>query len=176
MFREWLNKNSGVVTVVAVVVLVLALGLVVWNMKGGRGPRVSGKDYYYDLNTKKLIVDKSGQHPPFQVSTGSQPAVGVVVYACGEGACGTESQRKIGFLWRYTTKGLALAQEVAKLPATPENADRRGELSMQMEQEKEYRMVDSDKWLAASDPQAQGMLGSLYGNCPGSKKLEVCVP
>lgn len=176
MLREWLNKNSGVVTVVAVVVLVLALGIVVMNMRGGRGAAGSGKAYYYDLNAKKLVVDKALQSPPFQISTGSQPAVGVVVYACGQGACGTEKERKIGFLWRYNAKGLSLAQEMDRLPNNADNAARRSELLLQMEQQKEYCLPDSDKWLPASDPQAQTLLGSLYGNCPGSKKMEICVP
>jgi len=173
--REWLNRNSAMVTVVAVVVLVAALGLVVWNMSSGRSGGAA-QAYFFDPNTQQLIPADAMKAPPFQVSTGPEQAVGAVVYACGEGACGSEKSRQIGFLWRYTPKGLELAQQIASMGNTQDDLERRGLLAPQLELEKQYRKPDSDKWLNANTPETDQLLGTVYTACPSSKKAEICAP
>lgn len=87
--RDYMNNNSSVVTIVAVVVLVIALGIIVMTSKGPGRSGYIVDIYFFDLNTGKVFIGKSDQRPP--IATDSGPTTdgkkaGVLAYisACGE--------------------------------------------------------------------------------------------
>lgn len=89
--REFMNNNSALVTILAVVVLVVSLGVIIMNTRGPGVARTIDL-YFYDLNTGKLFTAKSDQIPPIEAPSGplqGQPGnlpagVRAHVYACGE--------------------------------------------------------------------------------------------
>ncbi|MBI1335567.1 MAG: hypothetical protein GC164_01240 [Phycisphaera sp.] len=87
--REWLNKNSAMVTIVAVGLLCVSLGAIILQSSGRRGgPRVVDV-YYFDLSSGKVITAKSDQFPPIDTGSpntpeGMPPGVRAYLFACGE--------------------------------------------------------------------------------------------
>ena len=87
--REWLNKNSAVVTIAAVVLLVVSLGIIIMTLRPKRyKPRIVDV-YYFDLGANRTFVAKSNEIPPVEGPSGSQaggPPMGVRAYlfACGD--------------------------------------------------------------------------------------------
>lgn len=89
--RDFLNNNSALVTILAVVVLVISLGVIIMQTRG-RGPMGPIDLYFYDLKTGKLFIAKSDQIPPIdapggplETPQGPKPAgVRAHVFACGE--------------------------------------------------------------------------------------------
>src|SRR5690606_5765079 len=84
--REWMNNNSALVTIGAVVLLVIALGIILLQTGDGitSGPIMM---YYYDLNEGRLIQVMSDQPAPVETASGphdGMPAgVRAHVYTCG---------------------------------------------------------------------------------------------
>ncbi|MEM8739453.1 MAG: hypothetical protein AAGG38_13400 [Planctomycetota bacterium] len=85
-----MNKNSAVATIVAVLVIVLALGLIVLrNQRPGLG---DFEVFYYDLNTQKVFTAKAEAIPPIDSGGGtySYPdgeygsGVRADIYSCGD--------------------------------------------------------------------------------------------
>src|SRR5690606_22803013 len=88
-FRDWLNKRSAIVTVLAVVVLIAALGFIIMQARGKPYRPQIVPVYYYDLGSGKLFTAMSDQIPPIQSDSGSGPGgmpqgVRAYVYACGD--------------------------------------------------------------------------------------------
>src|SRR5688572_11816004 len=90
--RDWMNNNSALVTIAAVVLLVISLGVIIMQTKprGSVGPV---ELYYYDLNTGKLFVAMSDQNPPIDAPSGGfrgpdGPPAGVRAHVFGCGNCG----------------------------------------------------------------------------------------
>lgn len=88
--RETLNNNAAAVTLVAVVVLIVALGIMLWSNQGSK--QRAWKAYYFDLNTQTIFADEPGKAVPFDRGTGvfsyfdgdHGPAVRATVYTCGD--------------------------------------------------------------------------------------------
>jgi hypothetical protein len=89
--RDWMNNNSAVVTILAVVILVISLGVIIMQTRGRGAPRTIDL-YFYDLNTNQLFVARSDQIPPIPAPSGplrGQPGdlpagVRAHVFACGD--------------------------------------------------------------------------------------------
>ncbi|MEM9916355.1 MAG: hypothetical protein AAF911_15475 [Planctomycetota bacterium] len=88
--REFLNNNSAVATIVAVVLLVMALGVIIWQ---NQGPQPRQLDvFYYDLNTQEVFVDDLSRVVPFDRGNGAYEfadgprgsAVRAMIYTCGD--------------------------------------------------------------------------------------------
>jgi hypothetical protein len=71
--REWLNNNSAVATVGAVVLMVIALAFIYFQMLGAPEGRSAYSAYYYDLNTERVLVDTLAAAP---IETDSGPHKG----------------------------------------------------------------------------------------------------
>ncbi|MCC6683100.1 MAG: hypothetical protein IT445_19560 [Phycisphaeraceae bacterium] len=90
--RETLNNNSSLVTILAVVVLVVALGIIVMTSKGPSGSASVVNVYFFDLNTNKLFITESSNFAPADAPSGptdkgNKAGVMAYVYVCGE--CGS---------------------------------------------------------------------------------------
>lgn len=176
--RDWMNNNSAVVTVGAVVILILSLGYIVWSSKsGGYGPRVIDV-YYYDLNTNKLFTAKSDQIPPIETESGpvqgsNAPAgVRAYVFACND--CSDEADRFIGWLEMYTPDAKAI---LSQPPAeTPEQAAEREQRQYEVwESGQLVRAPDGTTWARANTPEAMAVTSKIEGKCPGGAP-KPCLP
>lgn len=109
--RSWINRWSSQVTVVAIVLLGLALFIVI---KTGRpaGYSTPVSVYYYDLNTGELFAALSTEIPPIEAPSGPLPngkpaGVRAFVYSCGD--CSDPAQRRVAWLEKYTARAKARA-------------------------------------------------------------------
>lgn len=89
--REYLNNNSAVATIIAVVVLMIALGIMVWSNRGGGGAG-SGQMFYYDLNTQTISRQPRTSPSPLDTGNGTfkyfdgnlGSSVRATIFACDE--------------------------------------------------------------------------------------------
>lgn len=109
--RSYMNNNPAIVTVAAIVVLLICLGLIYRSLAGGGGTAQTIDVWYYDLNTGDLFVESSDSQPPIEAPSGpfeGHPAgVRAYVFACEESGCDDPAQRKIGYLEMYTADAKA---------------------------------------------------------------------
>lgn len=102
-FREWLNNNSAVTTIGAIVILLISLTIMLWRsgFVGGSSPHTDA--YYYDLKTHKLFVAQAGQIPPIDAPSGGKDnGVAAAVFSVTN-ASGS-SHRFIGWLERASDR------------------------------------------------------------------------
>jgi len=98
--RTWLNNNSAVTTIGAVVLLLVALVVLSWT-NGLFGSGSGGVDsYYYDLKTKKLFTADAQKVPPITAPSGANNGVLAHVFSCGD--CSAASSRYVGWLEKFT--------------------------------------------------------------------------
>jgi len=108
--RDWMNKNSGTVTLVAVIFLMLALVAIGRSIGIGPGPTPPEIDgYYYDVDTDKVFISRVNSLPPIVVpgSAAGAKATGAraFVFACKD--CGDEKDRYVGWIELYTPEAKA---------------------------------------------------------------------
>ena len=103
--REWLNQNSALATVVAVIILILALGAIVWQNKP-RNMKVPKYQWYYDTGTGKLFPEAFGQLAPIKAPSGEE---GVTAFAFWCDGC--ENEPEVLYLTRYTEESKAMMLE-----------------------------------------------------------------
>lgn len=107
--REWANKNSVVVTVGVILVLLFAVGFIVKSAtRGGAGP--AKPKWFYCLETQQLFGTDIRSISPIESPWGGE-GVEATVYFCGD--CKGDPQ--IAYLTKYNPeiKG-AIEQMVAK--------------------------------------------------------------
>jgi hypothetical protein len=187
--REWLNKNSAVVTIAAVVLLILSLAFIIMNISGPPRPRERVIPvYFYDLNTNQLFVGQSDQVPPIYAPSqpdkqGIPKGVRAFVYSCGE--CDDESERFIAYLEMYTPEAKAARERMQRIVRGEEQPPGdMGEGSaeaaeMQMyemwEQGRLMRLLNDDNWVPAMSEEAMQMLQHLERMCDGTVPKH-CLP
>jgi hypothetical protein len=86
--REKLNKNQSITTIVTIVIIVVAIGIIVWQMMPERMPVIVSKSYYSNDDGKTFFEDTSDKIVPYEkdgkevvkahvfVCPGGQPFVG----------------------------------------------------------------------------------------------------
>lgn len=85
----WINRNPSLASVMAVGLLVLALGLIVWQVLG-EDADTTVEAYYLDLEAGELFLSSANELPPIETPTGGGRGVRAHVYACGECPAGLE--------------------------------------------------------------------------------------
>lgn len=159
--RNWLNNNSAVVTILAVVMLILSLGaIIIMNRGSSYTPRVYDV-YFYDLNTKKLFVGKSNQYAPIATPDGGDRGVRAYVFSCGD--CGDESQQFIGYLEMFKPEAKKFFENPESF--TPE------QLANQPDLYEEGRLVRAEaenaKWVNANSMDGMKLADLAYTRCNG---------
>ncbi|MCE9591069.1 MAG: hypothetical protein K8S99_11150 [Planctomycetes bacterium] len=117
-FRAWLDKNSAMVTIVAVMALLVSLVYIFMYSRGGEvtpGPRMQ---YFFDLGAKvnnpldALFPALDSEVPPIRgaisgakMPDGSEAGVGAQVFACG--SCADKSKLFIAYIEKYTPEARA---------------------------------------------------------------------
>jgi len=160
--RDWVNNNSAAVTVGAVVVLIISLGVIISN-SGGRSTNIApGEAWYYDTVTKEYFTGEATHIPP--IDHNGNEAVRAHFFTCGQ--C-TEEARFIGYFEKYT------AEAKSKIESNPE--------AMEMYYEVEFQgrlfseTGEPDTWVEAESPEGRMITQKLHTKCP-PKKLRYCPP
>ncbi|MFP4144471.1 MAG: hypothetical protein ACLFV3_04950 [Phycisphaeraceae bacterium] len=159
--REWLNKNSALVTVVAVVILVVALGVILLS-GGENNPTAERESYYYDLNTGEIFTASAALDPPFETDAGGE-GVSAAIFGCGE--CPedlsgmTEADLKENNLYL-----LYLLRSPVEGEGVPPNEDM-------------VRRPNMNEWIPAFTPPGEGVMYPGSIPCPGGRQEIVrCQP
>ena len=116
--RTWVNDNSAIVMILAVLLLLVAL-FFIFSMGDTPVNAQNRKQWLYNIDTKTLYKDSMTLVPPVKTEDGT--AVMALVYACGD--CDDDPQQ-IAYLRKLTDEGKRLQEEenkrmeeLAKLPA-----------------------------------------------------------
>jgi hypothetical protein len=138
-YRAWINKNSALTTILAIVFLAGAMIAIVYQLLPKTYPPMNIDGYYYDLENDKLFVARVGDLPPIAVPgspAGAKPmGARAMVFACHD--CKDEKDRYIGYIEIYTpeAKEALAAASRAPAPGTDTSAPpgpAAGMMSMQM--------------------------------------------
>ncbi len=185
--REYLNNNSAVATIVAVVLLIVALGIIYWTT----GSRNAGPiaTYYYDMTTQKLVAAEA-QIPPFDTGSSQYtysgnetgPAgVQAQVYSCTDSCDDIEPGMTIeqveaagghvAYFSRYSMEGKRLMEEAntggAIDPAIYDNP----EMNQQL-----YATPGSDQWISEMSDAGQQVLANFGSKCGPGETATPCLP
>ncbi len=101
--RKWINQNPRIVVGIAMASVVILLVIVIWLSIPEKVVVVQEyeKEWFYDLNTGKLFVARSGQIPPVEAPSGPLPdgkKAGVRACVLSYTDEPNEGERFIGFL------------------------------------------------------------------------------
>jgi len=155
--RETLNQNPAITTGATAVIILVALGFIVYQLVGG-GPSIPSESYYTtDVSSPEaalaaLFVDDISKIPPFE--KGGKDAYRAQVFTCDNG-----KTKFVAYCERYTPEAKQKMNEMrtSKEPPTP-GAD------MIMMQGVEYCKPGSNEWINQSDfTKVQGV---LQPKCP----------
>jgi len=109
--RESLNRNPAITTGATVGIILLAIGIIVWEVVPGRGVRASIKGYYTDDDGATYFADDVTKVPPFD-HEGKQ-AVRCYIFTCpGRG-------KFVAYLEEYTKETQAKMLNRISGPTAP---------------------------------------------------------
>ncbi len=182
--RDTLNNNSAVVTVGAVAILVMALGILFYSQSGGTSGRVNvpQERYFYDLKDKTLYKVSMDTISPSPAPSGGE-GVEAFVMTC-EDSCGgkdlsgmtAEQVAEQGFFIAYlermsdrTRRQIEQARE--KNPGSPAAM-----MGMEMMMDNQFRTVSDERWIPQSNPRFRQLQESLMARCPNKRYPTRCFP
>jgi hypothetical protein len=193
--RKFLNDYSGLVAVLALVVMIGALWQAFFGGSGGRTYVPPTEVYFYDLVGGKLFVASVKDYPPIDNPEGTklkngQPAgVKANVFSCG--SC-KEGEWQIGYLETYQPKArdaqMKMDAEMEKLAAAaatnPEGGPGMPALTgpnpEYMRQISEGHMVARvkapTKWFKMEEPEGAQIVNEGVTKCPDGKYPTPCYP
>lgn len=203
--RDWLNNNSAVVTILAVVILILSLGFIIMQASGPKYKAQIVDVYYYDLGNGTIFTAKSNEIPPIESKSGPGPAgnpqgVRAYVFSCGD--CKNESERFVGWLEMYTREAKEMMQSPNRMgpgmppppgspnaaPGSPAAAPGSPAAPAGQAQppgpeffdfwEKGHlvRTVEEDSWVQANSPEGFAIMQALQGKCGQGAIPKPCFP
>jgi len=163
--REYVNNNSAVVTICAVVLLLLSLGFIIMRLGGGSKYRPRVVDvYYYDIGDGQLFTALSNEIPPIDAPSGKQ-GVRAYVFACGD--CANESERFIGWMEMYTPDAKRI---MTSPPTEAENMD-----AFEVMERGHLVSADGRNWVSANGEQGFQVMESMQSRC-GQTAPTPCYP
>ncbi|MAE68166.1 MAG: hypothetical protein CMJ18_28280 [Phycisphaeraceae bacterium] len=168
--REWLNDNSAVATILAVLVLIAALTyLIRSNTSGGKGNRPKAQ-YFFDEASGELV-----EAPITELAPDDGGRVKAIVYSCSD--CGADPQ--VAWLEKYTKaarkKLLDIKQQRAD-GAAPTAPMGFGPEMMLMGEGKLVKEKGGKKWYKANSEKGRTIQGSLRNICGQGVRIEFCYP
>lgn len=183
--RERLNRNSALVTVLVVALLLVSLGFFVLQ---GRQPvyQPPAQAYFYDLSSNqanpmdRLFLAKATDVPPISAPSGTTMPDGTPtgvranLFACGDCAKG---KLFIGYLDLLTkdAKDAQIQAQSASAATTPTPLD--PQLVGRWEAGHLIRTVEEDHWVPIKSPQGEEILNALEEHCKGTGKApRPCYP
>ena len=168
--REWMNNNSALVTVIAVVVLIGALFFLVQSM---RTPKATIRPmWFYCLQEERLFLAEAGSIAPIESPWGAE-AVQAIVYFCGD----CDEEPTIRYLLKYTEQSKAEQEKQRKLME-----EKGAKPTMYMDPFMRspggqlFSAVDEVEWIDSFDPRAGALLKVMPECDDGSKPIYSCFP
>lgn len=183
--REFLNNNSAVATIVAVVLLVIALGIIVWQNKGPSAGQY--ESFYYDLNTQEIFVDDATLSAPFDRGTGTYEyfdgakgsAVRAIIFTCNDpadikaGMTLAEIEAAGGFIAYLERLSPQMIEMQAKLDAGQELAEQDYMLDMGGGL---ISTIDGQVWLSQESEQGMQLVSASFSRCGAGQNPKICRP
>ena len=171
--RGWINQQNPriIIGITAVCVLVL-LTTVIGLLSPGEAPKVKEykKAWFYDLNTGKLFIAKSGLIPPIKAPSGplgnGKPA-GVKAHVFTYAYEPNESERFIGFL--ETTDPNAVRD-------SSESGKPRTDSAKSWGQGKLFRRVQDEQWIPGSSKEGRAILDGVFLPNENGERARYCRP
>lgn len=183
--RDFVNNNAAGATIVAAVLLLFALGVIVWQNKGPT-PR-EFQAFYYDLNTRSLFVESGVRTTPFERGSGTfeypdgkkGSAVRAIIWTCNDPA--------------EIEAGMTLAQIqaaggfVAYLERmTPQMIARQTKIDTgQILTEDDYAVdyddtlistIDGQAWFTPRSDQGRQLISDMASRCGPNQRPRACLP
>ena len=165
-----------VATLVAVLILIIALFLVFKRIGGNRYSSQITQTYYFVLDSGELVAAPAQQISPIATEDG-RTAVEAMVLTCG--SC-SESDRFVAYLAKYSDETKArLEQYNAELEQLdPENEEHQEMLSRMQRDYEEGLLVASaeqpTRWVKMNSPQGTEII-NYRADC-GDKRIKPCYP
>ncbi len=162
--RQTINENSMVMSIVAVVVVVLAIAWCVHVADPGQG-NVGNRDaYYINYKTGAISVKSADTRVPL---AGQPDLVQVIYFSCN--SCHT---KKAAYYMEYSPQALKALQQMKAQPAGRPMAPMAAQL--QYGDQLVSRPTNPPHWVPEASPQG-GKIMATRG-CPNGKVFEICLP
>lgn len=171
--RNWLNNNSAVVTILAVVVLILSLATIILSTRQGSFTPQDVPYYFYDLDAKELFVGKSSQTPPIDTPAGGKRGVKAYVYSCGD--CADESTRFVGYLEMYTPEAKEMQEKMNRNDGSINYDDPNNDPMMVVDRGRRIADVKGEKWFSYDSVDGVKIIEYPSTRCPDGSFRE-CYP
>ena len=176
-FREWVNNNSALATIIAVLVLISALVYMVSSSTGSKSKTPTHR-WYYDVDAGKLFTDTVDNIGPFEAPSGGE-AVEAIIYGCGD--C---DDLKIAWLIKYTEE---MKEEMIQFNQKIKDLESgNGEIifsplalippAMMGSEGKLYSKEKPIDWVEATSSDAMSFMQGAYHCPPGVKVHSACFP
>ncbi len=175
--RAAINSHAATATALAVVILSVALGVMLWS-SADRGPRAADNAYFYDPIVDELFLGDPGQLPPIEGPSGERVAVRAHLFSCGPCPAPAEvvglgreeieaaTGAYVAYLTRYTDEALELA------------AGRERDAEAMRRIHLEGRLVRSprhERWVAAHEGAGRRIQAQARLRC-GEAPAQACEP
>ena len=188
--REWINRNSALVTVFSVFLLVYALIYLLAHAPTQFVPIT--KAYYYDIQTGQLFEGGVQEIPPIGTPDGStkngMPAgVRANVFTCTD--CNDPNARYIGFLETYTPEAQEAQlqlQEIASRNIEVNDSDPNAQTAPDtnevdlMDTVAKGRLIaspdDLENWFTMETEEGAKLANNAMKKCPDEKYPIQCFP
>ncbi len=182
--RETLNTHPGLVAGTAIVLALLAVGVLVWSA-ADRGPTFAGGMYYYDMEADALFVAEPGQFPPIPAPSGERAGVRAHVFGCGPGDCPgarrlagkswqqieSETDAFVGYFQRYSDEAQRFITRAMDEDDPPvdqmQQAEARGLL---------VRAPGDTEWVAQHSVRGGQIVDQAAQRCDDPRSLRRCDP
>jgi hypothetical protein len=142
--RETLNKNQQYTTIATIAIIVIAIGIIIWQMMPERPIRVVTKSYYTIDDGKTYFADTADKLAPYDKD--GKEAVRAHVFQCGSG------EPFVGYLEKLDPR---VKDKLDAFFADPKNKGKM--MPGQIEAEESGRMVKRPgdaKWVPEMSPAA----------------------
>ncbi|MCC7191866.1 MAG: hypothetical protein IT444_03695 [Phycisphaeraceae bacterium] len=183
--RDWVNKNSAVVTILAVLILILSLAAIVWNSTPTSYKPVDM--WYYDMGSEapdhldRLFAGKGNELPPIASPSGKLNENGepmgarAWVYSCGD--CADKKSRFIAYIEVYSKEAKELFTNPAKVSTSAMPPPLRPEDMLKQEEGHYIKEPDSDKWYQFQSPEGNNIRMKVLEKCGDIKTPpKMCYP
>lgn len=177
--REFLNQNSSIGILAAVVLLVISLFIIFRQISGGGGGQTIDKRYFLDLNTGEIFPADIQAVPPIETPSGpheGEPAgVAAYVVTCGDcknsyaGMTPSEVQEtgaQIMYLSKYSMEDKQALERARNSEEGIDQAMYTSELIAD---------VSGNRWVSMESRDAMQIMENRL-DCPGDQSLKPCYP
>ena len=143
--RETLNKNQTLTTGATIAIIVIAIGIIVWQMMPERPQRIITKSYFTVDDGKTWFEESAEKLAPFDKD--GKEAVRAHLFRCGE-----NGEKFVGYLEKLHPEA---KRRLDEFQSNPSNKGR--VMPGQAEMEEGARLVKrpgAPKWLSETSPMA----------------------